>query len=99
MSKARGGHVVPDVQPTKALRSDPAGEPVPHRLSLAQVLPTITFPTIGCALYSEGMPLAAIFELLLGCGAIGVLVTLGVTGGRRLLVALAHGVLAFASNR
>ncbi|MFF7977250.1 hypothetical protein [Streptomyces sp. NPDC007905] len=99
MSKPRGGHVVPDIQPAKALPSDPAGEPIPHRLSLAQVLPTTTFPTIGCILHSEGMPLAATFELLLGCGAIGVLVTLGVTGGRRLLVALAHGVLALANNR
>ncbi|OQR63382.1 hypothetical protein B6E66_13605 [Streptomyces maremycinicus] len=81
------------------LQSLPADEPISHRLSVAQVLPTITFPAIGCALYIEGMQLTAIFRLLFGCGGIGVLVTLAVAGGRRLLVALAHGVLALAGNR
>ncbi|MGW7261509.1 hypothetical protein [Streptomyces sp. NPDC054834] len=74
-------------------------EPALHRLSVAQVLPTITFPVIGCALYIDGMPLMAIFRLLLGCGGIGVLVTLAVAGGRRLSVALARSVLALTDNR
>ncbi|MDA4893424.1 hypothetical protein PFZ55_41850 [Streptomyces sp. MS2A] len=63
------------------------------------MLPLITFPMIGCALYVAGMQLADIFTFLAGCGGIGAMVTIAVTGGRRVLVALAHGILAVASSR
>lgn len=69
------------------------------RLTLPHVLPLIAFPMIGCALYVVGMPVADIFTFLAGCGGIGAMVTIAVTGGRRVLVALAHGVLAAVGPR
>ncbi|WP_371558687.1 hypothetical protein OG416_38850 [Streptomyces longwoodensis] len=63
------------------------------------MLPLIVFPMIGCALYVVGMPVADIFTFLAGCGGIGAMVTISVTGGRRVLVAIAHGVLAAMGPR
>lgn len=77
----------------------PTDGTAPGRVTLAHVLPAIAFPVIGCVLYVVGMPVADIFTFLLGCGGIGVLVTIAVTGGRRLVVAAAHGVLALTGSK
>ncbi|MGF0174558.1 hypothetical protein ACQF36_29880 [Streptomyces sp. Marseille-Q5077] len=70
------------------------------RLTVAQVLPTTVFPMIGSLLYIVGgMPVPDVFTLLAGCGAIGAAATIFVTGGRRLAMALAHGVIAAANSK
>lgn len=104
MAKNSGSRVVPGNSPDFVVleRSSP---PSPGevsgagRLTLPHVLPLIVFPMIGCVLYAVGMPVSDTFTFLAGCGGIGAAVTIAVTGGRRVLVALAHGVLAAASNR
>lgn len=103
MPKNSGSRAVPENVPDSVVLNQ--SSPLPHaapgreasgagRLTLPHVLPLIAFPMIGCALYVAGMPLADIFTFLAGCGGIGAMVTVAVTGGRRVLVALAHGVLA-----
>ncbi|PWI05120.1 hypothetical protein DIZ27_41325 [Streptomyces sp. NWU339] len=104
MPKNSGSRAVPENIPVSVMlkQSSP-----PHtgevfgtsRLTLPHVLPLIVFPMIGCVLYVVGMPVSDIFAFLAGCGGIGAAVTIVVTGGRRALVALAHGVLAATSNR
>ncbi|WP_405657854.1 hypothetical protein OG379_39570 [Streptomyces sp. NBC_01166] len=70
------------------------------RLTAAHVLPLIAFPMIGCLLYIVGdMPVTDVFTFLGGCGGIGALATIAVTGGRRVAVAIAHGILAASGNR
>jgi hypothetical protein len=71
---------------------EPTGD---RRLTVTHLLPAIAFPMIGCLLYIVGnMPVRDVFTFLLGCGAIGAVVTIFVTGGRRAAVATAHGILA-----
>jgi hypothetical protein len=45
-------------------------------------------------LFIVGMPVSEIPTFLGYCGGIGAAVTIAVTGGRRALLALAHGVIA-----
>ncbi|MFJ1804291.1 hypothetical protein [Streptomyces sp. NPDC088180] len=74
--------------------------PGTSRLTPAHVLPLIGFPLIGALLYLVGsMPITDIFLFLSGCGTIGAGVTIAVTGGRRAMVAIAHGVLAASDKR
>ncbi|MEV6594923.1 hypothetical protein [Streptomyces acidicola] len=103
MPKNNGSRAVPENVPDSVVLRQ-SGVPSPDeasgtgRLTLPHVLPLIAFPTIGCVLYVVGMPVSDIFTFLAGCGGIGAVVTIAVTGGRRLLVALAHGVLAASSS-
>jgi hypothetical protein len=74
-----------------------AGSP-PGRLTLASVLPTIVFPTIGSVLILVGgMPMSQVFEFLAGCGAIGATVTVTVSGGRRIAAGLVRAAVAAAA--
>ncbi|MFE5374020.1 hypothetical protein [Streptomyces mirabilis] len=63
------------------------------------MLPLIFFPAIGTVLFVVGMPVSNIPAFLGYCGGIGVTVTLAVTGGRRALLALAHGVIAATGSK
>ncbi|MEU2408660.1 hypothetical protein ABZ609_30725 [Streptomyces rubiginosohelvolus] len=104
MAKNSGSRAVPENipdlgVPQQGSRPSPIQASGAGRLTLPQVLPLIVFPMIGGVLSAMGMPVSDTFTLLAGCGGIGVAVTIAVTGGRRVLVALAHGVLAAASNR
>ncbi|MFD3890536.1 hypothetical protein [Streptomyces microflavus] len=104
MPKNSGSRAVPENVPASAVLQQSTtpsltGETGTGRLSLAHVLPLTVFPMIGGALHMAGMPTSDIFAFLGGCGGIGAAVTIAVTGGRRTLVALAHGVLAAAGNK
>lgn len=105
MPKNNGGRAVPENIPdSAALKKSasplPGNLPGTGRLTVAHVLPMTVFPMIGCLLYIVGgMPVFDTFLFLAGCGGVGAAVTITVTGGRRAVVAIAHGVLAAASNR
>lgn len=104
MPKNSGSRAVPENIPDSVVLKrnsllSPGEASGAGRLTLPHVLPLIVFPMIGCVLYVVGMPVFDTFTFLAGCGGIGAAVTIAVTGGRRVLVALAHGVLAAASNR
>lgn len=78
----------------------PGELPGASRLTTAHVLPLIGFPLIGTLLHLvDSMPITDIFLFLGGCGTIGAGVTIAVTGGRRAMVAIAHGILAASDNR
>ncbi|EKX65585.1 hypothetical protein PV416_39785 [Streptomyces ipomoeae] len=102
MPKNSGSRAVPENIPQSVVLSQSstpspaAGGEVPglRGLTLPHVLPLIVFPMIGCVLYVVGMPVTDVFTFLAGCGGIGAAVTIAVTGGRRVLLAFAHGVLA-----
>ncbi|MFJ1958798.1 hypothetical protein ACIOGT_38725 [Streptomyces microflavus] len=80
--------------------STPGELPGTSRLTPAHVLPLISFPLIGALLHLVGsMQITDIFLFLGGCGTIGAGVTIAVTGGRRAMVAIAHGVLAASDKR
>ncbi|MEU9272720.1 hypothetical protein AB0E04_46145 [Streptomyces sp. NPDC048251] len=108
MPKNSGSRAVPEDVPRSVVlsQSGPLSTVVPADaasgaggLTLPHVLPLIAFPMIGCVLYVVGMPVSDVFTFLAGCGGIGAAVTIAVTGGRRVLVALAHGILVVTSNR
>ncbi|MFF0408456.1 hypothetical protein [[Kitasatospora] papulosa] len=83
--------------PAHPVQADLPGQ---GRLTAAHVLPLIAFPMIGCLLYIVGdMPVTDVFTFLGGCGGIGALATVAVTGGRRVAVAIAHGILAASGIR
>ncbi|MEV3852478.1 hypothetical protein [Streptomyces microflavus] len=104
MSKNNGVRAVPEstgitgpMQPAHLAQADPTR---PGSLTAAHVLPLIAFPMIGCLLYIVGgMPVTDVFTFLGGCGGIGALATVAVTGGRRAVIAIAHGILAASDNR
>ncbi|WP_030742333.1 hypothetical protein [Streptomyces sp. NRRL S-31] len=97
MAEAAGRRAVPENV------SDPvpaaAGDPATTRLTMAHVLPLILFPAIGTVLFAVGMPVSGIPLFLCYCGGIGAAVTIVVTGGRRALLALAHGVIAASGDK
>ncbi len=109
MAKNSGSRAVPENVPYSVVLSQdtpllPAAAstneaPSAGRLTLPHVLPLIIFPMIGCVLYAMSMPVADVFTFLTGCGGIGAAVTIAVTGGRRVLVALAHGILTAVGTR
>ncbi|MFE8950483.1 hypothetical protein [Streptomyces sp. NPDC007856] len=88
----------PEMEPTPTHESAANGF-TPNRLTGYHVLPAIAFPVIGCVLYVLGMPVSEIFKFLLGCSGIGVMVTIAVTGGRRLAVTVAHSVLTLTNTK
>ncbi|MFH9044791.1 hypothetical protein ACH4FA_36490 [Streptomyces sp. NPDC017966] len=100
MPKNNGSRVVPQNLP-HAIAQGSTSSPAPGddasglgRLTLPHVLPLIIFPMVGSVLYVVGMPITDVFTFLTGYGCIGAAVTIMATGGRRVLVALAHGILA-----
>ncbi|MDX3772358.1 MULTISPECIES: hypothetical protein [unclassified Streptomyces] len=102
MSKNDGARAVTKILPDSAVLHQPTSPDLPGtgRLTVAQALPLTVFPMIGCLLYIVGaMPVPDIFVFLAGCGGVGAVVTIAVTGGRRAMVAIAHGVLAATQNR
>ncbi|MER6231577.1 hypothetical protein ABT169_20860 [Streptomyces sp. NPDC001616] len=103
MSKNTGDRAVRTKSTPVALYrqvSTPEELPGANRLTTAHVLPLIGFPLIGALLHLVGsMPITDVFLFLGGCGTIGASVTIAVTGGRRAMVAIAHGVLAASDNR
>ncbi|MFC8996207.1 hypothetical protein ACFT7U_10930 [Streptomyces rochei] len=98
MSKDNSASVVPN-SPIVLASEEPTNTPTPSGLSVVHVLPAIAFPVIGVVLYIVGMPDSDILPFLLGCAGIGVMVTITVTGGRRLATAAAHAVLALTSTK
>ncbi|MEV4192001.1 hypothetical protein [Streptomyces toxytricini] len=72
------------------LATPPAEQP---RATLPVVCGVIAFPALGTVLAVVGMPSTEIYSLLSYCGAIGVGVTVAVSGGRRFVAALAQTLL------
>ncbi|MGW9203669.1 hypothetical protein ACWGQU_25420 [[Kitasatospora] papulosa] len=104
MTKNNGVRAVPKNTGTTAPQLPPVPEQAeptrPGNLTAVHVLPPIAFPMIGCLLHIVGdMPVTDVFTFLGGCGGIGALATIAVTGGRRVAVAIAHGILAASGNR
>lgn len=71
-----------------------AGDAGAARLTLAHTLLLIAFPALGAVLFALGMTTSEIPVFLGYCGGIGAAVTIAVTGGRRALLAIAHGIIA-----
>jgi hypothetical protein len=101
MAGSNGRRAVPENIPDSVALKQAAsvydatnGEAGTARLTMAHVLPLIFFPVIGTVLFIVGMPVSEIPTFLGYCGGIGAAVTIAVTGGRRALLALAHGVIA-----
>ena len=69
------------------------------RLTMAHVLPLVLFPVIGTVLFAMGMPVSDIPVFLGYCAGIGAAATIAVTGGRRALIALAHGIIAATGTK
>ncbi|MFJ8275403.1 hypothetical protein ACIQ8G_34790 [Streptomyces sp. NPDC094154] len=69
------------------------------RLTMAHVLPLVLFPAIGTILFVVGMPVSDIPIFLGYCAGIGAAATIAVTGGRRALIALAHGIIAATGTK
>ncbi|MFD9403513.1 hypothetical protein ACFWA4_32410 [Streptomyces sp. NPDC060011] len=98
MAEGNGRRAVPENVPDSP--APPESTPVTSgdngtvRLTTAHVLPLIFFPIIGTVLFVVGMPVSDIPTFLGWCAGIGATATIAVTGGRRALLALAHGVIA-----
>ncbi|MFG2441155.1 hypothetical protein [Streptomyces sp. NPDC048508] len=98
MAEGNGRRAVPKNVPDSLAFPESAplsgGDNGTVRLTVAHVLPMIFFPAIGTVLFAVGMPVADIPTFLGWCAGIGATATIAVTGGRRALLALAHGVVA-----
>ncbi|MGW5434898.1 hypothetical protein ACWET9_48800 [Streptomyces sp. NPDC004059] len=90
-----------DVADSTALKqvATVAGGTGTPRLTMAHVLPLVLFPLIGTVLFAVGMPVSDIPVFLGYCAAIGAASTIAVTGGRRALIALAHGIIAATGTK
>ncbi|MFD6294029.1 hypothetical protein ACFWFU_04255 [Streptomyces sp. NPDC060235] len=91
MAEGNGRRAVPKNAPNSLVVGSDTGT---VRLTIAHVLPLIFFPVVGTVLFVVGMPVSDIPIFLGWCAGIGATATITVTGGRRALLALAHGVIA-----
>ncbi|MBB4796283.1 hypothetical protein BJY54_006987 [Streptomyces nodosus] len=55
--------------------------------------------SVGAILFVVGMPVSDIPVFLGYCAGIGAAATIVVTGGRRALIALAHGIIAATGTK
>lgn len=78
-----------------APESEPSRTPV-RVLTPAQVAGVTVFPLLGTGLVLQGVPVDDVLTLLAGCGAIGAGTIAAAGGGRRLLTALAEGMVRAA---
>lgn len=104
VAKNNGDVAVPAFGKNAASTGGTVQDHAPSRLTIAQVLPGMVFPVLGCILYLVGkVPVVDIVALLGSCCAIGAVVTLIVSGGRRLAnaagVALAQGLAHLTSQQ